>query len=146
MRESISLPPNCSLAWESCVLRTDDFLLLLAKCTGNTEEPRVQLCSALTTVMSRGNVTRSMKAKLGQSGCMGARGGGGIYPDVAARPLDRTRAMRVVQIGEPIFFLYIVEETPLSVVSMYLCVLTVRICMHVCMYMHTYIYVDQWSL
>jgi len=91
MRESISLPPKCSLAWKSCVLRTDDFLLLLAKCTGNTEEPRVQLCSALTTVMSRGNVTRSMQAKLGQSGCMEARGGGGIYPDVAARPLDRTR-------------------------------------------------------
>jgi len=31
--------------------------------------------------------------------CMGARGGGGLQPDIAARPLDRTRVLQKVELG-----------------------------------------------
>jgi len=59
------------------------------KNTANTRTPSPTL---LGRAASGGALARSRRVALAARQSPGARGGGGLSPDVAARPLDRTRA------------------------------------------------------
>jgi len=78
----------------------------------------MSICVHLTFVRERGHeyvyMCVPLARSLTQDTCVtccrcnhddesGARGGGGLQPDAAARPLDRTRGMRNVSRGESLW-------------------------------------------